>query len=194
MFCSNCGKGISNESKFCKFCGSEISNAAQSNPAEEIKKVQAKFNDVGFVLLSIASGGLFAYYNLLRISSLLRKEGYNSPQAIEFFIPFWHIFALYKLFDATKKFQVGNGIEHPITPWSFMIILLFIGGITWVNENAGLFATVILILFIWDYQKKVEKAFSKKYGDNNSIFGKIGVGGYLLSLLVPLILVALFLI
>lgn len=40
MFCRNCGKEISNESKFCRYCGTEVTKNNINESSEEIKKFE----------------------------------------------------------------------------------------------------------------------------------------------------------
>jgi hypothetical protein len=190
MYCIHCGKEISTESKFCRFCGTgigktstsvdEVSEEKGQSPMKEKNLASAKFNDIGFIILTIVSFGLLITYNFIRISSLLKKEGYKTPAGIEFFIPIWGIVALYRHFDAFKKFQEDNDIENPISP-----VLHLLGYFIFTALIEILVGIILLPAFIWIYQSKVEQAFIKKYGEENITFGKIGVGGYLLMFFIP---------
>ncbi len=120
MFCSNCGKEIEVDTKFCKYCGSPVS------PPQYVSYEPKKREWLATLLFSFFLGGLgidrfYLGYTGLGLLKLFTLGGCGIWSLIDFIL-----IAFNKLKDANGNYPVGRGGKEWV---AYLLIGLMLAGI-----------------------------------------------------------------
>jgi len=102
MFCSKCGKEISDDSKFCKHCGSNIVRDVQEDKPIMVSKKKNPEKDLIFVGVTVI--GLYA------VSFILKEWGKSNDAAVLVEVLFWVAFIVntYGVWLFLKIYRKGS--------------------------------------------------------------------------------------